>query len=124
MRYGEWDAKRVIYLDERKAPRASQPTSMGRSVGRYEGNTLVIETTGISANWTRYLALHSDQLRIIERYSVSNDRKLLNLTAPLEDPVSLREPLVFKRMWTWAPKAVIAPYTNCELPTGLLKKGN
>lgn len=124
MRYGEWDAKRVVYLDERKAPSSAQPTPMGRSLGRFEGNTLVIETTRISPNWTRYLTRHSEQLRIVERYNVSNDGKLLTLTATLQDPVSLREPLVFKKMWTWAPKAVIAPYTNCELPTGLLEKRN
>jgi hypothetical protein len=124
MRYGEWDAKRVVYLDERKAPVASQPSRMGRSVGRYEGNNFVIETIRIAPNWTRYLAQHSDQLRIVERYSLANDGKLLNLTATFEDPVSLKQPLVFKKVWTWAPKAVIAPYTNCELPTGLLKKGS
>jgi len=48
-------------------------------------------------------------LRIGERYSRSKDGKLL-LTATIEDPWGLKEPLVLKKVWRWAPESRIAPY--------------
>ena len=35
----------------------------------------------------------------------------------MEDPWSLREPLVLKKVWRWAPEQRIAPYEDCERPT-------
>ena len=86
-------------------------------MGHYDGDALVIETSGISANLTPYSSDHSDQLRIIERYTRSSDGKRLVLSATLEDPVSLRQPIVLKKVWSWAPKSEIAPYKDCQRPT-------
>lgn len=117
MRYGEWDAHRTVYLDG-SVPAADQtPSLMGFSVGRYEGEALVIETTGVSENITLWWSHHSDQLRTIERYTVSDNRDRLFLTATMEDPWGLREPLVVKKVWSWAPDQEIAPYESCERPT-------
>jgi len=85
-------------------------------------NALVVETSGIAANiamWPafRTSAGHSDQLRVVERYTRSPDGDLLLLTATMEDPWSLREPLVMKKIWRWAPDQQIAPYEDCERPT-------
>src|SRR5262249_53296231 len=60
-RYGEWDARRTIYMDGRKRPANQQPTLLGFSVGHWEGDTLVIETSGIRGNIIMS-AQHSDQL--------------------------------------------------------------
>jgi hypothetical protein len=123
MHYGEWDAKRTVYLEPRKAPIANKPSRMGVSTARLEGDELVIKTSRITANWTSYLALHSDQLTIVERYTRSKDGKILYLTATFTDPVTLKEPIVLKKMWSWAPNSKIAPYKDCQLPTGLVSKG-
>jgi len=121
LRYGEWDARRTIYMDGRKHPANQAPSRLGRSVGRWDGDTLVIETSGIAANITANLASwstkHSDQLRVVERYTRSQDGKTLLLTATMEDPATLREPLVLKKIWRWAPEQQITPYENCERPT-------
>jgi hypothetical protein len=93
---------------------------MGYSVGRYEGNVLVVETSGITANLAGIFPAwfsHSDQLTIVERYTRGADRDRLELTATMEDPVSLREPLQFRKAWGWAPDEQIFPYTDCQPPT-------
>jgi hypothetical protein len=113
--YGEWDSHRTIYMKPDKLPVNLQPSRMGYSVGHWEDDTLVVETSHIAANivmWTDldHQARHSDQLRILERYSRSDDGKVLQLTATLEDPGSLREPVVLKKMWRWAPESHIARY--------------
>jgi len=122
LHYGEWDARRTVYMDGRK-PRAGQPPSrLGHSTGRWEGDTLVVETSGIAADLTIWRSRHSDRLRVVERFSRSGDGTMLLLTATLEDPQTLREPVVLKRNWRWAPTSVIAPYDDCTPPIAV-KKG-
>jgi hypothetical protein len=123
MRYGEWDAKRTVYLDGRWRPANQPPSLMGHSVGRFDGQTLVIETTGLAPDRTPWQAEHSDQLRVVERYTRSQDGNLLTLTATFEDPITLTEPLVLKKVWTWAPKAEIAPYKDCKPPAEPISTG-
>src|SRR5262249_27063556 len=50
VRYGEWAARRTIYMDGRKAPANIKPSRMGYSLGRWDGETLIIETSGIEAS--------------------------------------------------------------------------
>ena len=123
--YGEWDATRTIYMDGRKRPLDQPASPLGYSLGHWEGDTLVIETSGFTANRLEAaIAVHSDQLRIVERYTRSRDGKTLMLTATMEDPKILRAPLVFKKIWGWSPASRIAPYKDCQLPTEILKGTN
>jgi hypothetical protein len=115
MRYGEWDARRTVYLGARSRSAETAPTPLGHFVGRYENGALIVETTGISPNITRWLSKHSDQLRIVERYTRSGDR--LDLVATMQDPWSLKEPLVLKKPWAFAPDEQIFAYENCEPPS-------
>jgi hypothetical protein len=68
---------------------------MGQSVGRWEGDTLVVEVTGFNdKTWfDRSGNFHSEQLRVVERYTrVGPDH--LSYEATIEDPA------VFTRPWT------------------------
>ena len=96
---------------------SNQTTLLGHSVAHWDGETLVVETAGIQANRLPFNAEHSDQLRVVERYARSKDDDTLVLTATMEDPWGLREPVVIKRIWRWAPESRIDPYEDCELPT-------
>jgi len=117
LRYGEWDARRTVYLDGRASPANQPPSRLGHSVGRWDGDALVVETSRVAANLAPWDARHTDQLRIVERYTRSKDGDTLLLTATLTDPGSLREPVVLKKIWQWAPQIQIAPYENCERPS-------
>jgi hypothetical protein len=122
LHYGEWDARRTVYMDGRK-PRAGQgPSRLGHSTGRWEGDTLVVETSGVAANLTMWRSRHSDRLRVVERFSRSDDGAMLLLAATLEDPATLREPVLIRRNWRWAPTSTIAPYEDCKPPIAV-KKG-
>ena len=119
-RYGEWDARRTIYMNGKQPVNQAQAL-LGNSVGHWDGEALVVETSGIRANRLPFSVEHSDQLHIVERYTRSKDNTL-TLTATMEDPLSLREPVVIQHIWRWAPESKIAPYVNCERPTEF-KKG-
>jgi hypothetical protein len=117
LRYGEWAARRTVYMDGRTRSANQAPSPLGYSVGHWEGETLVVETSSITKNITGWDAEHSDQLRVVERFTRSNEGDTLLLTATLEDPWSLKEPVVLKKIWRWAPDQQITPYENCERPT-------
>ena len=61
---------RQIHLDGRKLPEDPTPTWMGYSVGRWEGDTLVSETIGVSQDtWLDDVGHpHSDAMRVLERF--------------------------------------------------------
>lgn len=124
LRYGEWDAHRIVYFAERELPANLEPSLMGYSVGRFEEGDLVIETAGISANLARWRAPHSDELRITERYRRSGDGQRLFLTATYDDPVNQRQPIVMKKIWGWAPNEEIFPYVDCERPDEYREEAN
>jgi hypothetical protein len=127
LRYGEWEIKRTISFNDRARPADRSSSPMGYSVARYEGAALVIETSAIDANlapWGLgfpapfpYDGRHSEQLRVVERYTRSEDGERLLLAATLEDPWALKEPVVLKKVWAWAPDQEIFPYDQCEPPT-------
>ena len=109
-------------MDGRTRPANQAPSRLGRSVGRWEGETLVVETSGVAANQTSWRSEHSDQLRVVEHFTRSAKGDTLLLTATVEDPWSLREPLVIKKIWSWSPSSQIAPYVDCE-PAAAVKRG-
>ena len=86
-------ANRNIYLDD--VGPAPVETWMGHSVGRWDGDTLVVEVTDqVADTWfDRAGNFHSSALRVTERYTpVSPDH--LHYEATIEDPD------VFTRAWT------------------------
>ena len=130
MHYGEWEARRTVYLDGRRRSADEPTTPLGFSVGHYEGAALVIETTGIRENlapwgwdWatTNFDGKHSDELRVVERYTRSDEGDRLLLSATMEDPWSLREPIVLKKVWAWAPHEEISAYADCERPSEFIR---
>jgi hypothetical protein len=82
-----FDLMRVIFMDGRK-PDANTPESKaGFSTGRWEGDTLVVETTHLSPSTITNNGLsHSNKARVIERFRLSADGSTLLSTQEFEDP--------------------------------------
>jgi hypothetical protein len=92
--YGEY---RIISTDNRKhGPNAQfDITYFGDSVGRWEGDTLVIDSVAfIDTTWIgRGGFFHSDKMHIVEKFTRQGDALLYDVT--IEDPEVLAEPWVF-----------------------------
>jgi hypothetical protein len=114
--YSEWTARRTIYLDGRTPPDDFVPSLLGFSVGHYDGNTLVVETVGVTANHSNAGFAHSAELTATERFTRSSDGIRLEVEATFHDPLTLREPIVMARAWAWAPTEEIYPYEDCVIP--------
>jgi len=106
-----------VFLDGRERPAKAPKSLLGYSVGRYEDDTLVIETTGIRANIMLWWAEHSDELELTERYRRDQDGNRLLLDVTFRDPVSMSAPLTLRKVWSWAPEQNIIAYDQCEPPT-------
>ena len=89
-----WMQTRTIWTDGRAHEEDPDPSFMGDSVGRWEGDTLVVETRGISPDleidtgWP-----HSDQFVLTERIHLDPaDPNVLVNEMRMEDPEALAEP--------------------------------
>lgn len=64
---------RRVYMDGREHEDMF-PTLMGRSIGHWDGETLVVETRNLEAGYLRYQGLpYSDAMKLTERFIVSED---------------------------------------------------
>ena len=113
LRLEEWDGLRTIYVEGEGNP--VQPR-MGRSVGQWEGRTLVVVTTDMDWRYVDDLGTpQSEDAVIEERFTLSEDGVRLDWEARISDPVNFTEPVVMEGAWTWVPGHEIMPF-NCELP--------
>src|ERR1044072_5203984 len=85
-----FDLRRVVFMDGRKPDATTPDSKTGFSVGRWEGDTLVVETTHLeAATITNNGLAHSNQVRVIERFRLSEDGSELHSTQEFEDPLVL-----------------------------------
>jgi carboxypeptidase family protein len=97
---------RQIFLDGREHPRDADPTWMGHAVGRWEKDTLVVDTTGFNdKSWVLFAEglPHTDKLHMIERYR-RPDLGHLVVDLTLDDPATFAKPIERHMTWQLAPK--------------------
>ena len=87
----------MIPTDGRSHPKSAELdiTYMGDTVGRWEGDTLVLDSVAFTdTTWLgRGGLFHSDQMHVVERFKREGDALLYDVT--VEDPEVLAEPYVF-----------------------------
>ena len=78
---------RQIYTDGRKAPADPEPLWLGYSVGKWEGNTLVVDTVGFNdKGWLDGMGHpHSESLHVVERFQ-RRDFGHLDVQVTIDDP--------------------------------------
>ena len=71
-----------------------KPSWYGESVGHYEGDTLVVDTIGLSpkAVIDNYHTPHTEQLHVVERYHLIDGGKQLETNLLIDDPGTFNEP--------------------------------
>ena len=89
---GERGGVRHIYLDGRAHPSPWTPTPAGHAVGRYEGNTLVVETTGFTPGGVPGGGVRTAETVLVERFEVSPDGRRLTITYTWTDPKIYQKP--------------------------------
>ncbi|MGI9258313.1 MAG: DUF6152 family protein [Gammaproteobacteria bacterium] len=91
VRYGYLDLERTIHLGVEEHPDEITPSVEGHSIGRWEGETLIVETVGFieRALHPRQEIMISDQTRIVERFTYDHESRTLTRDFTVNDPLYL-----------------------------------
>ncbi len=111
LRIEEYDLVRVIHMTS-AAPADEQPPSLlGYSVGRWEDDTLVVETTSVNYPYFNESGIpQSGGGEYIERINAAEDGSRLEYEITITDPATFTEPLVFEKSWVWLSNVTVEPY--------------
>jgi len=84
---------RRVYLDVPHSEKPA-PSWYGESVGRYEGDTLVIDTVGQNDKTVvdAYRTPHTERLHVVERWRLIDDGKAMEVTFTVDDPDAFNQP--------------------------------
>jgi hypothetical protein len=88
--YGQMGLKRTIYMNVKDHPATAKPSRAGHSIGRWDGDVLVVDTARFLPGVLNGSVRNSDKLHVVERFSL--DPKTLKLARSYEadDPVYLK----------------------------------
>jgi len=113
--YEENTVFRQIFLDGRKLPEAAEPRWMGYSTGKWDGDTLVVDTVGFNdRSWLdRFGHPHSDGLHVIERFR-RRDIGHLDVEVTIDDPKAYRKPITYTQRQTLVPDEDLLEYFCAE----------
>jgi hypothetical protein len=102
--YGLYANTRTVHMDTKQHPGDLKPSNSGDSIGRWEGDTLVVDTIGFTPGVLTPPNRNSDKMHIVERFSVGTEKMADGKTEQLalrreytvEDPVYLAQPYTGK----------------------------
>jgi hypothetical protein len=106
---------RQVFTDGRPLPADPQPSFMGYSVGRWDGDTLVVTSTGFTEQSRLDIAgtPHSDALRMTERYR-RIDTGRLQVDIELSDPKVFKQPITATQHFLLIPDQDLIEYYCTE----------
>lgn len=90
---------RIVHFD--RDHEVGEPSKMGHSVGRFEGDTLIVETSNFTADkWGIHTGISSsEQKQLVEKFTLSDGGMHLQAEITVTDPVYLSEPKTFSHRW-------------------------
>ena len=104
---------RIIPLDGRPAADAGVRQYMGSSVGHWEGDTLVVETTNLTDELSVGRVAHSEDLKLTERLT-RIDPDMIDYVVAVDDPSTFEQPWTFRLTLTTQPGYEILEYSCHE----------
>jgi hypothetical protein len=114
LRIEMYDTVRTIHLDQAAVPENEPFSRLGYSIGRWEDNVLVVNTTHL--NWNFYDTRgvpQSDAAEVVERFTLSDDQSRLDYFITTTDPETLTEPATIAGHWLALGEEIV-PY-ECDL---------
>ena len=112
--YESYHEVRRIFLDGRGYPETLPHRAMGYSLGHWEGSTLVVETKMLTPGYVDLAGQPlSENSRVVERMSLSDDGQVLRSELTLHDPENYKRPVTRHRSWRREPNLMILEY-DCD----------
>ena len=114
LRAEEFDQERVIHLVG--ATGDVSPSPLGYSIGYWEDTELVVATTGVNSLSFRAGIPLSEDVEMLERFTLSPDERRLDYEITVTDPATFTEPVTMSSYWIWRPGETVKPYNCIETP--------
>jgi hypothetical protein len=110
-----FDMVRIIFMDGRDKPGPDFPhTKNGHSIGHWDGDELVVDTTHLQAGTFMNNGFnHSEDIHMTERFKLSEDGNVLWLIQVYEDPAVFAGKSARYMAWSKVPGEHIYPY-DCD----------
>ncbi|MDH3507470.1 MAG: hypothetical protein OEQ25_10060, partial [Gammaproteobacteria bacterium] len=90
---------------------------LGYSVGRWVDGDLIVTTMHVnSLQLGRDGIPLSEDVEMLERFSLSADEQRLDYALTITDPATFTEPVTLTSHWVWRPGETIKPYDCIETP--------
>jgi hypothetical protein len=121
--FEEYHGRRTILLEPVKAPVPVQKPYMGRSVGHWDGNTLVVETGDFKqAIWMDVdgtpVSANGKLIQRIRKVANPGQVPFLEIVTTIDDPVNYTAPWSIVRTYGWNPYLALFAEYNCEEQIG------
>jgi hypothetical protein len=81
--------KRTVHMNMTSHPANVVPSRAGHSIGRWDGDTLIVDTVGFTPGIIAATVAHSDQLHVVERFALDPQTMAMKRDYTAEDPVNL-----------------------------------
>jgi hypothetical protein len=104
---------RIIPLDGRPAADEAVRQYMGSSVGRWDGDTLVVETTNMTDELGVGRMAHSEDLKLTERFT-RIDPEMIDYVVTVDDPRTFQQPWTYRLTLTTQPGYEVLEYSCHE----------
>ena len=114
LRAEEFDQERIIHLVGITGD--VSPSPLGYSIGYWEDTELVVATTAVNSLSFRSGIPLSEDVELVERFSLSPDERRLDYEITVTDQAIFTEPVVMNSDWVWRPGESIKPYNCIETP--------
>ncbi len=87
LQYGFLGLERTVHMNLAEHPAAVEPSRAGHSIGRWESEVLIVDTVGFLPGTLRGVTPHSEQLHVVERFSLDPATMMLKREYTAEDPL-------------------------------------
>jgi hypothetical protein len=88
--YGQLNLKRTVHMNMKAHPANVRPSRAGHSIGRWDGDVLVVDTVGFLPGFITTPVHHGDKLHVVERFSLDPNTLRLTRQYEADDPVYLK----------------------------------
>ncbi|HXR43657.1 MAG TPA: DUF6152 family protein, partial [Pseudolysinimonas sp.] len=88
--YGQMNLKRTIYMNQKTHPASVKLSRAGHSIGRWEGDTLIVDTVGFLPGFLNTPVRNSDKLHVVERFTFDPATIRITRAYTADDPVYLK----------------------------------
>jgi hypothetical protein len=93
IQYGRLGVVRTIHMNVTEHPRPIKPSLTGHSIGRWDGDVLVVDTVGFAPGMLNARVPHSEQLHVVERFQYDPTTRKLRREYTARDPRFLTAPV-------------------------------